>query len=423
MKQSRFLNAIFVLSILSEYLFGFVFFDQHITSQTVNAIGFFISSLLVGVLLIVKFYNKEVIINTERPTAWKRYGLYFFGSICFLILNIVTNDILQKVDFSKISDIILCNRLLAKEFLNGKYPYSPGALAEFGYKNQPGNLSMQWLPLTVSTFFNFDARTVTFAVWCIGAIVIVLRSMQSKGMAVQLFTMLMISGCYLNIGFSNPHIVGVTMEIMICGYYMLLIAALNQKNVIFTGFCIATCLLSRYYVILWLPLYFFILFVSTELKQIVKSASAILAFMIILYIAPFGWRTLLSSYLNNYGNISFYEWTNNLNAADLSTHLFSGTGFAHLFYLKYRGTDLYKGYLLLKKIFFIANIGCLAIMGWWYGINRNKLHYRIFVLASFKLFLSIFLALIVVPYRYLMVTAIYVSIAIFAEQARFNIKN
>lgn len=79
------------------------------------------------------------------------------------------------------------------------------------------------------------------------------------------------------------------------------------------------------------------------------------------------------------------------------------------------------GYLLLNKIMLVGPLLALAVMGVWYWFHRSRIYYRIFLLASFKIYLSIFLAFLIVPYLYLSIAAIFISVAIFAEQARYRV--
>ena len=103
-------------------------------------------------------------------------------------------------------------------------------------------------------------------------------------------------------------------------------------------------------------------------------------------------------------------------------HLYAGYGFGYLFYEKYLHTDLQHGYDLLKRTFYMASFGIIILMGIWYAWKRKKIDYRIFLLASFKIYLTVFLAFIMIPYLYLVVTASFVSIALFAEQVQYSVK-
>jgi len=61
------------------------------------------------------------------------------------------------------------------------------------------------------------------------------------------------------------------------------------------------------------------------------------------------------------------------------------------------------------------------LMGVWYWYNRKKIDLRIFLIASFKIYLTFFLAFIQIPYVYLMTVGNFVSIAILAELMRYKV--
>jgi len=169
-------------------------------------------------------------------------------------------------------------------------------------------------------------------------------------------------------------------------------------------------------------LWAFALFISGHKKQLYKTIVVVLAVICILYIIPFlskNWLALYESF-KDYESLPLHEWYH-LDGNGLPCHLYAGTGFAHLFYEKYIHTDLLTGYKLLKKIFYLSILFTLLAMGVWYWFNWKKIDNKIFFLASFKIYLSVFLAFILIPYMYLMLTANFVSIAIFAEQARYRL--
>ncbi len=424
MPKNLLYNAILASLLTLEFLFIFVFFDCHITSQTFNAIGLLLSSLLFGTVLIVKFYNTTTQIDIVASPARKKYIMYLLYALCLVYLNTVTIDMIKYVDFKSVSDILPIITVLSKRFLAGLYPYSNDALVALYYNGPSGYLPMHWLPCTIPEYFHFDYRTMTFLMWCSGALVIMVRSLKCREVYVHILTPLLLTIAYSCIAYADPNIWGATVENMVAGYYLLLIFGLNQRNSILTGILIGCCLLSRYYVAMWLPLWFFVLFVSGERKQLLLACGSLLIFVCLLYIIPFlskDWTSFYRAYLLNYGDGPIGEWRQ-LNTHHLPSQLFRGAGMAHLFYLNYLHKDLHAGFMALKKTFFILNLSILSLMGAWYWLYKKKINQRIFLIASFKIYLSIFLAFIVVPYIYLEVTAIFVSIAIFAEQARYRIE-
>jgi hypothetical protein len=62
-------------------------------------------------------------------------------------------------------------------------------------------------------------------------------------------------------------------------------------------------------------------------------------------------------------------------------------------------------------------------MAVWYWFNKERINYKIFLLGSFQIYISVFLFFIPVPYPYLMIVGNFVSIAIFCGQARYHLKH
>ncbi len=121
-----------------------------------------------------------------------------------------------------------------------------------------------------------------------------------------------------------------------------------------------------------------------------------------------------------YERLVIGEWYH-LSSNHLPYHLFNGVGFAQFFYNTYQ-TNIQAGYLALRNTMFVATGGSSVLLAIWYGSNRKKMDHRIFLMASFKIYMTLFLTFIVVPYVYLMIVGNFVTIAIFAEQARYSEK-
>ena len=124
--------------------------------------------------------------------------------------------------------------------------------------------------------------------------------------------------------------------------------------------------------------------------------------------------------LRGYKSDCFGEW-HNLNPSGLPWHLFSGCGFAYLFYTSYMGSDatLLIAYEMLNFVMYLFLGFTLIILAMWYWYNRLKINYKIFLLASFKIYLTMFFSFVLLPYVYINIVNLFVSIAIFAAQARY----
>jgi hypothetical protein len=291
-----------------------------------------------------------------------------------------------------------------------------------GYAIPSTYLPAHWMPYTLAEIAHFDYRWITFSIWATGFFVVFYRVSKSQTILVQILVALMISGTYFLITDKDWGIVSLTIETMVAGYYMILIASINQKDGYLLGIAIGICLLSRYTVALWLPLMAFVLFVSENRKLLYKSIIATTLFVTVIYVIPYlsyDWTAFYDAHMQ-YEKNAIGEWYH-INERNLPYHLFNGVGLAQFFYTNYLKTDLHTGYNLLRSTMFFSIFVSSAILGVWYWYKRTTIDYRIFLMASFKIYLSIFLALIIVPYEYLMIVGNFVSIAVFAEQLRYKI--
>ena len=421
MTKNRVYNSSLLFLVFLEHLFLYIFGVNGKTGQAVNAFGFFIASFLFGVVILMKFYNKPDIKPSTQKIGKQKYMYILLYAVIIVILNIYTIRIIKIFNYLDYSDIIPAIRLLAQRLIAGKYVYSKDAWEIIYYHNvHPGYLPMHWLPIVPAEYFHFDPRTMTFVVWAIGATVLMVRSMKCDDKFLRLLIPLMILVSYHLLSHAIATVIGVTVEIMIAGYYMLFISGINQKNYLVTGLFITFCMLSRYYIFIWLPLWFFVLFVSGNRAYLFKTIGTIAALICILYIIPFVLKdyTLLTTFGESYKS-TMGEWYH-LNPQGLPYHLYAGNGFAYIFYEHYLHTNLEKGFLLLKKVLFVSTFGSVFVMGVWYWFKKKHINYKIFLMASFKIYLTLFLGFILVPYSYLMITSVFVSIAIFAEQARYD---
>ncbi len=415
-------NLSLVVLIILENLFLLVFHPYHITNQAVNSAGYFLVSVSIGLVVLVKFYNKPVITVAGPPPLKRKLLVILLGTACLLTLNGVTISVMKRVDADNFADIIPAIRLTVKSLLAGGYPYGATVLAPIHIPRVSNYLPMHWLPYTIAEYFRFDYRTITFVVWSLGASVIMYRSARIKDLWIQIITPALISFSYIMLFYQQPYLIAGTVELLVAGYYMLLIAGLHQKNAILTGIIIGTCMLSRYYIILWLPLWAFVQFISGNRRALIKTCVTVAVTLSVLYVIPFlskDWSVFYRS-VKDYETLPYFEWLH-MDDSGTPLHLFSGVGFAYLFFDKYKHGELVEGYHLFKNLFYLSVAFSVVIMGIWYWLKRNKIDTRIFLLASFKIYLSVFLAFVLVPYIYLMIPASFISIAIFTEQARYKV--
>jgi hypothetical protein len=210
---------------------------------------------------------------------------------------------------------------------------------------------------------------------------------------------------------------------MVAGYYMLLICSLNSTNAVFRGLMIGICLLSRYSLLLWLPLATAVVWWSEPRKQFWQTVVTVIFFTAALYIIPFlskDWGSFYRGY-KYYDSSALGEWQHINPSTGKPFHLFAGHGIAYKFY-SLSNIPIGQRLKWLQKAHLICSLGITLISGIWYWFNRKHIHHRIFLMGSFKLYLAVFLFFIQVPYLYLMIVSLFVSIAVFFEQSRYRLK-
>ena len=413
--------ALIVLLILED-LFLYVLPARQVTGQTLNACCSFVISLAIGVVVIRKFFGHETTYSKQESPPSRL--LYFGGAaLVLLFVGLYAAKKIHDVQYAGNSDIIPAVRILAQRFLAGQEVYARDAWAPIQQTNRPGYLPLHWLPFVVSERFHFDARVVVATiVWC--ALAFVLWRGRNAGDTAVRYSIPALLAISMGILFHDaPNILGVTVEMMIAGYYVLLMMSMAQQHYLRLAIVMIPCLLSRYYIVIWLPLFYWVQYLQGNGKMLVKLTIALVCMVVVLYIIPFFPfdHTAGESGQAGYDRAALGEW-HHLDKMGRPLHLYLGNGFAYLFYEHFRDKDMPAGIQALKITLLCVSILSVVVMGIWYRVYRSRIHPAIFLMASFKLFLIFFLAFIIVPYYYLMVTASLCSWAIFTEQARYGFK-
>jgi hypothetical protein len=420
-KQSILNIALIVLILLENFFLFFSYNEYHFT-QAHNAKALFLSSLLFGAVYIYKFYKQEVgmQLTSFKKLSWRSWILLipFITSIIWLVVRY--DHIFKGFPVSvQSSDIIPTIQVACRRFLSGQYVYNQ--ITEFGYTLPLTYLPMQWLPFTFAELGHFDYRWIPFAIWTIAALVLFLRCLRTGNVVWQCIALVLILGGNSLVFFKSEGVLTMTVELMVAGYYILFVSGLNTRNAVLAGLIISVCLLSRYSLLLWLPLAFFVLLVAKQRKFLLIAAITAVLTVLVIYVIPFlskDWGSFYRGY-KYYDQSALFEW-GHMNENGYPGHLFSGTGFAYIFYYKLSSLDLMQRIKMLQKTHLFLSLGSTVVMGVWYWFNRKKINYRIFLSGSFKIYLTFFLAFIQVPYEYLMIVGNFVSIAMFCEQLRYK---
>jgi len=413
-------NALLLLFMALENLCLYYFNKQGILTQGKNAILLFLSSILFGIILLYRFYNTTISIQAPAQQRGKKisYALVTLLVLGLILMGIPYNTFLIEHPNPLLSsDIIPVIQIMCKRLFAGKYPYA--IISAFGYDEHVAYFPFHWLPFTLAELLHIDYRWIPYLIWSIAALWLCVRSMKIPGTALKVAMPFIILSSNYVLFCNNNSVIEATVELMIAGYYMMLMTAMNKRNGVLQGVFISFCLLSRFSLVLWLPLYAYTLFITHNRKQLYLSVATATAIVLFIFVIPFlsqDWSLLTA--FKGYDSAALFEWTR-LNKDGKPLQLWKGTGFAYYFYTRFTGLDVAARIKLLQHTHIISCLLMTLIIGCWFWFKRKNIDYRIFLMGSFKIYLAIFLFLIQVPYEYLMCVGNFVTIAIFCEQARY----
>jgi len=413
-------DVVLFLCIALEVLFSV--YAKKFFGQTVNAFGYLLSSLAFGLCLLAKFYKKPVIIAAPASRRWLGGIFAVLSLLAIIIITIDAGKIMTRIPIGlSSSDIIPTVKELCTRYLNGSFVYEP--IEKFGYHLPVTYLPMQWMPYLIAEKGHFDYRWIALGIWLLASVIVLVRSYRSSSIIVQVSGPLALALSYFYICYYNDTLIGHTIEIMVAGYYMLLICSLNSSNAIFRGLIIGICLMSRYSLLLWLPLATAVVWWAEPRKQFWQTVITVTLFIVAIYIIPFlskDWGMFYRGY-KYYDTSALGEWKHINKATGKPFHLYAGQGIAFKFF-ELDAIPITQRLKLLQKTHVICSLGTTLVLGIWYWFNRNNIHHRIFLMGSFKIYLAVFLFFIQVPYLYLMIVSLFVSIVIFFEQSRYRPK-
>jgi hypothetical protein len=226
--------------------------------------------------------------NFEQATTVNKVIGFALGAATILI----TFGVIRKLfwDFpnpENISDVVPQIDVLYDRFVKGEMPYYP--LEQFGWHPFPVYMPLHWLPLAVPKMLGIDIR------W-IGAFLLVLAvgyygilvwrdkttAIYSRVLAL-ILPFIALQG-YLQFGRLD---LAVSFEIIIGAYYLLLAVGLAAGSLPITIAGIIVCMLSRYTMVFWVPLFAILLWFNQPRKYSFIAWGSVAAAFLVFYIIPF----------------------------------------------------------------------------------------------------------------------------------------
>ena len=390
-----------------------------------SAVVFFLASMTIGFLglwlsfqksnlshsLLVFPPNKRVKGRSRRTTY---VYIFLIAIFCFIAYRLLSSIFESSPIQAEQSDIIPQTQVLTQRFLQHQFPYQ--TIPFKGYDLFPTYQPLQWMPFTIAEKTDMDYRKLALVLLLLAimASAFFLRNKDLSGQQLLCLGVLPFLPI-LMIAVFEPSIYERTLENLIAAYYFTLCIALFSRSVLFVGLALICCLLSRYSIILWVPLFLFMLYCSGERKKAAGLVLICTIGIVLIYILPFFSHdnTIFLKGYNYHAKAALGEWQGQWwqQPNQKPFQLFRGIGFAGMFYDYYKGSleEKLKAFQLLHLSLSAATCILLGIFFWF---KRHSVSFVIFALASLKIYLSVFYHFIQIPYDYLYMTLIYTSIPI-----------
>jgi hypothetical protein len=378
--------------------------------------------LLIGILPLILSLNMRF--STEKSRKMTRgiplsiaalYGIFY----SYRLLKPLFEQVPIKVSNS---DIIPQIQRFCKEFLAGRFPYTP--FDDFGYLMSPTYLPAQWLPYLPMEWLKIDPRMLTFGIFAMFYGLFAAKVIQNN---TNLFKAVLLLAMPIYLIFDvftfESTVWSLTVEQLIMGYYLLLGMSLTTESRPFQIFALVLCLMSRFALVFWLPLFIFIMWTKQGTRATLMYCSWIFAGCAVLY-APF----LIKDP---------YIFTNAQAYYDLATErcwtevkpppIYHGLAFTIYFFEK--AGDKIQHLAELKKTLFLITPSVSLLFGWGWWRVKNKIDVPLFAICTLKLSLTIFYAFIQIPFSYLYLTPIIMSSVVlyrfsgFRQEKGFRLKD
>ena len=380
----------------------------------INGVGYFSKYTNITVLFsihifiaIISIYLCRKQIPFYKEIKYKKYSIY---SIIILFILVIISivyyfniGIHKYGNYETFSDVIPQLKVLYERYSKGVQPYAP--LEMYSHKPYPVYMPAHWLILAPAYLLNFDLRWIGIIILLITIFSSLLIIRTRFISLLQMFFGLIISFvAILSYCILAKSELFVTFETPIAAYYIILAIGLANRNLVWITIGIILCLLSRYTVVFWLPLFCFIAINELTLKQNILMFGAILSSIILFYILPFLIiePNLLSIGIAYHNNAAIADWFG-YGIPPISWTQETGVSFGPILKLIFSGDaeqEVYKTRVLQAFMMIALNIIGLLI----YKKYKGIINYFDIALIMLYLILVFFYIFSPLTYRYYYIT-------------------
>lgn len=375
-----------------------------------NAIFFFLFSLGIAIFFFFDLNRKDSVKIEESKSTYTYSYPWLFALLGGLSI-ILSFEELRKLFLiyanpAEMSDVIPQLETQYNRFVQGVFPYS--AVTEIPYKPYPVYMPMHWLPIGISKMLHIDVRWSAYFIYVVAAMFVgyYIGKQQIHILVKIISTFIPSVPLWAYVLFGQGDLM-ISTEIMIAAYYLILACGLLLRNHYIILLGIVLCLLSRYTLIFWLPLFAILFYVNQPFKKVIWFASAIIAAVLLIYIFPFFLRdtTILSKGVAYHNGCAVAEWAGPFYTANHGLHF--------AFAIKqFTGDDAEYGVYINRIIQAMVLLLTMAIGLIHYFKKKASISYYDFALAYLYIFMLVFYVFCPLTYRYYLIVLLVLTVAL-----------
>jgi hypothetical protein len=379
-------------------------------AKEINPFWLFTTCLALSIYYLFTNTNTRLAHSLKNENSWRAWvaGAVLGGLAMGLLISSVKQSFTEYPDASKFSDVVPQIEALYTRLAAGKFPYYP--LEQYSWHPFPVYMPIHWLPVAVTYMLHIDTRWIGMFLLVAASCVYGIYVWKTNANIIIKLCCLVLPaiGLWSFLRWASLD-VAVSFELIIAAYYLILAAGLAMRSLPITILGIILCLLSRYTMVFWLPLFLILLWLDSPRKNSYLSWSAIAVSVLVIYIFPFYLHdpSILKTGIAYHNGAAIAEWVG-YGDNHTSWSFESGLYFAPYIKQMFSGDMEHRVFMCRA----IQASAMLAMMGLGLLLHKkfkDRINFYDLSLVMLFLFLTFFFMFSPLTYKYYFIPFIMVS--------------